>query len=404
MADVAPGILFTAFEPSGDALAAPVIRLLRERRPDLRFFAAGGPRMAAAGAEMVERTADDGVMGLGALAKVGAVRGTISRLRRWQRQYRVLCHVAVDSPAANFPIAKAMRRSGARVVHLAAPQLWAWAPWRAGKLRRCTDLVLCLLPFERSWFAQRKIPARFIGHPILARPLEDAMLARKAAELPRGGPRLLLLPGSRSAEVQRNVRLLHDCFVELQGRQTGASGLLVAASPALAQIVRQKIPVFPTGLSMAVGGSMEAATGEATAESPDDRRLPLEAAIRWCDLAIAVSGTVTLDLVRQRKPMVGVYATSLLSVLGAKLLLTTPHRLLPNVIAGRRIVPEFVPHAGGCGPVVEAAATLLRDSRNLAHQAEELGRIVKAYEGHRPEIEAADAIEEIIGAGAIRGR
>lgn len=396
MAENAPGILFTAFEPSGDALAAPVISALRVRRPDVRIFGVGGPRMEAAGAEMVERTADDGAMGLGAISKAFAVRGVVRRLKRWSRQYRVLCHVPVDSPAANFPIARIMHGTGARVVHLVAPQLWAWAPWRAGKLRRTTNMVLCLLPFERRWFADRRIPARFIGHPILNRPLDEAAIARRAAELPRKGPRILLLPGSRSGEVLRNARLLHDAFVELQGRHSGAGGLFLAATPALADIIRRKVPVFPTGLSLAVGAlPRRGADGEPDAE--DDGRIPLEAAVRWCDLALAVSGTVTLDLTRQRKPMVGVYRTGLVSWLGAKVLLTTRYRLLPNIIAGREIVPEFVPHLGGCGPIVEAAAELLRDSRRLAQQSEELGRIVKAYEGRQPAEDAVAAIEEVVG-------
>lgn len=404
MAENAPGILFTAFEPSGDALAAPVIAALRARRPDVRIFGVGGPRMEAAGAEMVERTGDDGAMGLGAISKAMTVRGVVRRLKRWSRQYRVLCHVPVDSPAANFPIARIMHGTGARVVHLVAPQLWAWAPWRAGKLRRVTSMVLCLLPFERRWFAERKIPARFIGHPILNRPLDDATIARRAAELPRKGPRILLLPGSRSGEVTRNARLLHDAFVELQGRHSGAAGLIVAATPAMAEIVRRKLPVFPTGLSMAVGAMPRAEGDAAVAASDDDGRIPLEAAVRWCDLALAVSGTVTLDLTRQRKPMVGVYRTGLLSWLGAKVLLTTRYKLLPNIIAGREIVPEFVPHVGGCGPIVEAAAELLRDSRRLAQQSEELGRIVKAYEGRHPAEDAVSAIEEVVGWTTSRPR
>lgn len=385
VAEPSLGILFTAFEPSGDALAAPVIAALKERRPDLRIFAVGGPRMESAGAEMVERTGNDGAMGLGAIGKVFAVRGIVSRLRRWSKQYRVVCHVPVDSPAANFPIAKIMQAAGARVVHLAAPQIWAWAPWRIGKLRRVTSMVLCLLPFEKRWFTERKVPARFIGHPVLNRPLDETEIAQRAATLPRGGPKILLLPGSRSAEVDNNVRMLHNVFVELQGRHSSAAGLMVAASPAIAERVRRRIKVFPTGLHLATGG-------------PDaDGRLVLESAIRWCDLAIAVSGTVTLDLARQRRPMIGVYRTGVISWLGAKVLLTTRHRLLPNIIAGREICPEFVPHVGGAGPVVEAAAEILRDSKRLAQQSEELARIVKAYEGRDPAEEAVNAILDVIG-------
>lgn len=381
----AAAILFTAFEPSGDALAAPVIAALLERRPELRIYAVGGPKMEAAGAAMVERSDGGAAMGLNALSRVYSVRATVGRIRRWSKQYRVLCHVAVDSPAANFPIAKIMHRSGSRVVHLAAPQLWAWGGWRIGKLRRLTSLVLCLLPFERRWFAERKVPARFIGHPVMNRQLDDAAVARRAASLPSGAPRVALLPGSRPSEVRANIGLLGRAYIELQGRHNGMAGVIVAASPAMAEIIRRKLPVFPTGLHMLLGSDVV------------DGVSGLDAAIRWSDLALAVSGTVTLDVARQRTPMIGVYRTGVISWIGAKLLLRTPLRLLPNLIAGREIVPEFVPHVGGAGPVIHAAGELLRDSRRLAHQSEELARIAQAYQGRDPGAEAADAILEVMG-------
>jgi len=382
----APAVFFTAFEPSGDALAAPVIKALLERRPDLKVYAIGGPLMAEAGAAIVERTSDDGAMGLSALGKVFAVRGIVSRTRRWSKQYRVLCHVPVDSPAANFPLAKLMHQRGAKIVHLAAPQLWAWGSWRLAKLKRLTSLVLCLLPFERRWFAERMVPAAFIGHPVMNRPFDETEATQRAATLPRGGPKLLLLPGSRTSEVRRNIRMLAHVFMELQGRHQGMAGLIVAASPAIAELVRKRLPVFPTGLHMI------SAHGAG-----------LDGAIRWCDLAIAVSGTVTLDLTRQCKPMVGVYKTSLLSAIGARIMLRTPYRLLPNIIAGREIAPEFVPHAGGAGPIIEAAATLLRDSRRLAEQSQELARIGEAYAGRHPAEDAAEAILATIGTVPVAG-
>ncbi len=134
-------ILFTAFEPSGDAHAAPVIAELLRQSPGVRVYAWGGPKMEAAGATMLGRTADDGAMGLGALKRAGEVRREVRRIKQWIREYRVLAVVVVDSPAANFPVAKAVKRTGARIVHLVAPQLWAWGKWRIGKLRRLTDLV-----------------------------------------------------------------------------------------------------------------------------------------------------------------------------------------------------------------------------------------------------------------------
>ena len=196
-----PSILFTAFEPSGDAHAAPVIRELLRAAPNLTVYAWGGPRMREAGATIVEESAVDGTMGVGALGRIAAVRKQIKQIDRWAGQYRVLAHVAVDSPAANFPICKSMRRSGARVIHLVAPQIWAWAGWRIRKLRRVTDLVLCLLPFEEQWFRDRDVPARFIGHPVINRQVDEDAIHERMHGLPQGAPRVALFPGSRSHEV-----------------------------------------------------------------------------------------------------------------------------------------------------------------------------------------------------------
>ena len=370
-----PSILFTAFEPSGDAHAAPVIRELRRVLPQVKVYAWGGSAMEAAGATIVQRTAADGAMGAEALTKVFAVRREVRRIKQWAREARVLAHVPVDSPAANFPICKVMRKSGARVVHLVAPQLWAWGRWRVGKLRRLTDLVLCLLPFEEAWFRKRRIPARFIGHPAVNRSLDMAELRERIHGLPSGAPRLAIFPGSRSHEVRANIRLLVDVYAELQGRYGGLAGVIVAANPSVAKIIRRKIKVYPRGMHMVTGNA--------------------DAAITWCDLALAVSGTVTLHIARQRKPMIGVYKTGWLAWLGAMLVLRTRYRLLPNIIADREIVPEFVPHVWGPLPIVKQATYFLHDSKHGAIQSEELARVCLRFAHRKPAEEAAALIVQI---------
>jgi len=372
-------ILFTAFEPSGDAHAAPVIAALRRMDPALRICAWGGPQMREAGAEIIEETAADGVMGLSSLGRAMAVRREVARIDRWMGQYKVDLHVAVDSPAANFPICARARRRSIRSAHLVAPQLWAWGGWRLSKLRRLTAGVLCLLPFEEKWFLDRQIPAKFIGHPRVNREIPRVDLEAMKGSLPSGSPRLLLLPGSRTSEVRRNLRLLVRTFTELQDRHRGTVGLIVAANEPIARLIRQMVPSMPTGLHLAVGN--------------------LDAAIAWCDLALTVSGTVSLDLARQFKPMVGVYRVSLLSRLGAIALLRTPHRLLPNILAQRRIVPEFVPYWGGAGPVIEAADRMLQDSRRLAQASDDLKRVAAQFRGHAPDVEAATALLSLLGRG-----
>jgi len=365
-------VLFTAFEPSGDAHAAPVIAALKAMAPEIEIVAWGGPQMERAGATMIERTADDGSMGLSALSKISSVRKTQAAIRQWALARRVNVHVPVDSPAANFAIAKFMKSRGVRVCHLVAPQLWAWGPWRLNKLRRCTDLVLCLLPFEQEWFRSRRVPAKFIGHPVINRILDQAQIDAQSNELPKGSPKVLLLPGSRSSEVKRNLPLLLKVFSDIQHNHRRAIAIMVTANDSLARLVRERMPTLPPGVLLMTG--------------------KLDAAISWSEIALCVSGTVSLDLLRQAKPMVGMYRTGLLSVLGGNIMLSMPNRLLPNILAGKRVVPEFVPCLGRAGPISAAVEELLVDQSRLRETANALRALLPAFQGKRPDIEAAEAI------------
>ncbi|MHC4109401.1 MAG: glycosyltransferase family protein, partial [Planctomycetota bacterium] len=162
----------------------------------------------------------------------------------------------------------------------------------------------------------------------------------------------------------------------LQGRHAGMRGVIVATNPHLAKLIRKKLDVFPTGLHMITGDA--------------------EAVIGWCDLALAVSGTISLDITLQRRPMIGLYRTSWISWLGAKLVLHTPYRLLPNIVAEREIVPEFIPYIGGPMPIVHVATRFLSDSKHAAVQAEELHRVCLRFANHDPPKEAARLILETI--------
>ena len=365
-------MLFTAFEPSGDAHAAPVIAALKAMAPEIEIVACGGPLMERAGAIMIERTADDGAMGLSALSKIASVKKTQNAIRQWTQARRLNVHVPVDSPAANFAIAKFMKARGVRVCHLVAPQLWAWGPWRLNKLRRCTDLVLCLLPFEQEWFRSRRVPAKFIGHPVINRILDQEQMDAHVKELPTGSPKVLLLPGSRSSEVTRNLPLLLKVFSDIQHNHRRAIAIMVTANDSLARLVRERVPTLPPGVLLMTG--------------------KLDAAISWSEIALCVSGTVSLDLLRQAKPMVGMYRTGLLSVVGGNIMLSMPNRLLPNILAGKRVVPEFVPCLGRAGPISAAVENLLADQSRLRETANTLRALLPAFQGKRPDIEAAEAI------------
>ncbi|MDG2423611.1 MAG: hypothetical protein P8M22_06515 [Phycisphaerales bacterium] len=370
-------LLFTAFEPSGDTLASRVIERLRSVCPELEIHAWGGPQMAQAGARLHANTVDKAAMGLGALAHVQRIRKLHRDILQWAQSHEPACLVPVDSPAANFPLCKALKPRGVKVVHLAAPQLWAWAPWRSRKLRRCTDQVLCLLPFEPDWFSSRNIPARFVGHPAINRELDESASDPSKHNFPDGARRLLLMPGSREQEIIRNVPLMMQVKEMLEARISGLSTVMTAVDEEKASIVRGVLPAS-SDVMVAVGQR--------------------DAALDWCHMALAVSGTVTLDIMRHVRPMVGMFRTGPVGWLGGKIILTTSDRLLPNLIAGRRIVPEFVPHWGGAAPIASAVGQLLDSEDACQQQRDAIQAAMEPYKGQDFAGNAAAAIMDVLKA------
>ncbi len=376
------GVLFTAFEPSGDEHAAAVITELKRREPRLPIYAWGGPAMAAAGAKVIERTGEDAVMGLPGLAKIREHKGINGRIRDWLRDTPgIALLIPVDSPAANFPICKIAKRKGLSVLHLVAPQVWAWGGWRIRKLRRLTDGLLCLLPFEEPWFRERGIEATFVGHPLFDEEVPREALANEGAAFATGSPRIALLPGSRPGEISRNWPMLLDAYRALVRTHPETVGVVAATTPAVADRLREiagQEGGWPGSLACAVGAT--------------------DAVIHWSELALVVSGTVTLQIARQQRPMVIVYkASPLIYTLFARWVLSTEFLTLPNLVAGREVVPEFVPHFQGHEPIVAEALKLLDSPEIASRQRAELGRIVEQFAGHHAGKEAAEAILAKLG-------
>ncbi|MEZ6163072.1 MAG: lipid-A-disaccharide synthase [Phycisphaerales bacterium] len=379
---VQPAILFTAFEPSGDDHAAAVITRLRTLYPKLKIYAWGGRKMQAAGAEVVQFTGDDAVMGMPGLAKIREHQRINTEIERWLRDHRISVHIPVDSPAANFPVCKLTKAAGARVVHLVAPQLWAWAPWRIRKLRRLTDHVMCVLPFEQEWFRARGVEATFIGHPLFDQSLDTKMLDEQISAWERGEQNIALMPGSRPSEMKKNFPLLLGAYIKLNNEHKDMRGIVAATrkeiDPVLRQIAREAGLEWPDSLQI--------------------RHASTDAVVRWCDLAMVVSGTVTLQIAKQHKPMVIVYKLGRVAwTLIARWLIRTDFITLPNLIAGREICPELVPHFGGSEPIADKVVGLLEDQDAFATQVRELEAIGKVYDEQNAAENAAKIIARYAG-------
>lgn len=398
------GILFTAFEPSGDDHASIVIAELKRLYPTLPIYAWGGRKMEAAGATIVERTGQSAVMGVPGLGKILEHVRINHRIEDWLETHRVAMHIPVDSPDANFPICAMAKDRGMRVVHLVAPQLWAWREGRIKKLRRLTDLVLCLLPFEEQWFMSRGVPARFVGHPLFSESVDHAEIAPRVAQLATqlgpGTPRIALMPGSRPVEIRRSLPPLIDAFVRLRADFPNLRAVFPVTTEAVREQLLERIPKL-----LAANGSPAATIG--ASGLPKGLSIVVgdtDTAVAWCDLAIVASGTVTLQVARQNKPMVTFYCFSrfwkLPYSLFGRLLFKTRYFTLPNLIAGTPIVPELVPHFGTGQELAVGVYRLLRQPNFADDQRAALAAVCAKFANHHAGTESAIAIGSMLGLNA----
>jgi lipid-A-disaccharide synthase len=380
-----PGaILFTGFEPSGDDHASIIIAELKRRHPDLPIYAWGGPKMEKAGAIIVERTGESAVMGIPGVGKIVEHLRINKRIGAWMDKNKLAMHIPVDSPDANFPICAMARERGAKVVHMVAPQLWAWREGRIRKLRRLTNMVLCILPFEEAWFTSRNVPAKFIGHPLFNEPLDVETLDAKAAELPQGSPRIAFMPGSRPSEIARSFPPMLDAYRRLKLDFPQLSVVMALTKPAVEQRLRamaKELGGWPEGLTCVIGDT--------------------DLVVRWCEMAVVASGTVTLQVAKQLKPMVTFYrfgkSLRVPYALFGGMLFKTRYFTLPNLIAGRKVVPELVPYFGDGHALVVACYRIMRQPGYADDQRAGLKEIVDQLSTKRAGASAADEIERLLG-------
>jgi lipid-A-disaccharide synthase len=287
-------VFISAGEPSGDHHAALLVRSLRETRPDVECVGLGGPQMAAAGCRLVTDLTRLAVMWF--LRVIFSIHRFVEIARRAEREFldrRPDVCVLVDFPGFHWWLAWRAKRHGIPVVFYCPPQIWAWASWRIGKMRRLVDHVLAALPFEHDWFVAQGVRSTLVGHPFFDE-LQPPAARGDVGTAGRGRPLVLLLPGSRGQEIEANLASMVRAGLAVRAEVPDARFVIAALHDRHARRIRELLAANGT----ADGLDVELAVGRT-------RGLIAEATA-----AIAVSGSVSLELLAARVPTVIVYRIS----------------------------------------------------------------------------------------------
>ena len=352
--------MFIAGEASGDVHAAEVIKCLRAQAPEMQIFGAGGPRMKAAGMDLSLDLTGHAVVGLvEVLRNYGKFRRIFWRLVREAENRRPDAVVLVDFPGFNLRFARQMKRRGIKVVYYISPQLWAWHASRAKQIERDVDLMLTIFLFENDWYARHapKLRVEFVGHPFADRMKDERGAVRAEENL------VLLLPGSREREVDR-------------------------IWPIMQQVV-DKLPPETRFVAAVVNESMAARVRHSRVAVEIGKA---HECMQRATLAITASGTATMECAFHGCPMIVVYKVNWLTYLVGRMAVTVKWLAMPNVIAGRAIVPEFIQHHARPERIAAAARELLENVSKREEMRQQLAAVVSPLGGAGASTRAAQLL------------
>jgi lipid-A-disaccharide synthase len=317
-------IFLCAGEPSGDLHGANLVRHLRRLSPHIECVGFGGERMEEAGCRLLYPLCRLAVMWfLRVLANAGTFLHLLSRADRFFRHHRPDAVVLIDYPGFNWWLARRAHFHGIPVFYFVPPQLWGWAGWRVGKMRRFVDHVLCSLPFEESWYQTRGVHAYYVGHPyfdeLTGQRLDPVFVAEQRS---RPGPVVALLPGSRTQEVERNLPTLIRSASHIHRARPNARFLVACFKAAQRQYVDARLRGLHLPIETHVSRTPEI--------------------IHLAHSCVAVSGSVGLELLYQGKPSVVVYRIGSIDLRVCRWFKTSPYISLVNLLAEKELYPEFL--------------------------------------------------------------
>ena len=346
-------ILISAGEASGDIHAAAVTAALKQIDSSVEVFGMGGDALRAAGGEVLFDIKDHGVMGfVEVIKKLPDLFKLRSDFARVMDERQPDCLVVVDYPGFNMKLAKVAHDKGIPVVSYIAPSAWAWNKGRAKNVAKIVDKVACIFPFEYDVYKEAGAPVEFVGHPLLdiVKPAWERTEAEAWVGKQPGHPLVLLMPGSRLMEIEKmlpnllaGAKLLKKQLPEVQFAMPRAGTIPL-------ELLQSKIKASGLDIKITEGHNYDL--------------------FSVADLALATSGTVTLEAALCGLPSIIVYRTSALNAFIARRVINIPNIGLPNIVAGRQILPELLQEEFTPANVAKTAVELLAPERRPQLEAD----------------------------------
>jgi lipid-A-disaccharide synthase len=369
-----------AGESSGDGHAAVLMSELLAMAPDIEFYGAGGPKMREVGGSHIFDWTQEAVVGLwDVLMKYPYFRGQFYRMYREIIELQPSAVIFVDYPGFNLHLASYLHRKGFRgkKIYYISPQVWAWNRGRIPKMSRFLDLMLCIFPFEKPLYEATGLRTEFVGHPMLAH-LETRRISVNRE------PKLIgLLPGSREREVRRILPPMLAAATLLKQRDPEMRFEVSAASSKMTDLIETIATASGfTGLPISVGNA--------------------NSLMQRAAAGMVASGTATMEASFFRFPFVLIYKVSWLTFIPGRLLVRVQHLGMPNILAGRTMIPEFIQHKARPEAIADAVWELYSNESLRASMIQGMDEVIlqltEVEAGHR----AAEVVLRELGVPALK--
>jgi lipid-A-disaccharide synthase len=373
-------IYFVAGEVSADNHGAALMRSLRELDGELNFVGRGGPQMQGiAGEQFKDWIGEAAVLGLWeVLRKYGYFREQFHETLREIRESKPDTVVLIDYPGFNLRLARTLRRQAPRqkIIYYISPQVWAWNSGRVKRMAYFIDLVICIFPFEVDFYNRAGLRALFVGHPMIER------LQSRKIDTQRDPNLIGLFPGSRSREVRKIFPVMLETARELRKHNRNLRFEVAAASEQLAREMK-----------LAVAGRDQSRDGEAIQIKVDETAVIMQRA--WA--GIVTSGSATLEAAYFRMPFVLIYKVAWPTYLAARLVVSVKYLGMPNLLADKEVVPEFIQHRAKSNALVKAMQQLIENANARERMISQFDVIIAKLGDSGASERAAQAIIEEIG-------